>query len=345
MNMNDLKKDIKKIFINLCLIFVVLVIVLYFSLKDNYDEIISYISNMNMWWFLVAIVFYLLFRGLIGVTSYFMARLNNADISFLKMLQINYIIPFFHGVTPFAGGGQPMEIYFLHNERIRIDKSTNITLQNFIIYQTALVIICTFAVIYNQLFGIFPQDSLMKKLVILGFVINFLILLLGAFVSFSTKFTKFVVYRVIGFLYRIKIVKDKEETKDKYNKIINQYHKNAMILTKNKKRFLLYVLINVFAISFFYLITYAVCMGMGVNINFIKILVMTTYVMMIGNFVPIPGGTGGVEFGFMFFFGYHITGGVLTAIMLMWRFISYYVAMIIGAIALVFYRKKEKECE
>ena len=115
-----------------------------------------------------------------------------------------------------------------------------------------------------------------------------------------------------------------------------------MILTKNKRKFLLYVVINVFAIAFNYLITFAVCMGMGINIDFIKIIVMTTYVMMIGNFVPIPGGTGGVEFGFMFFFGYHIKGGVLTAIMLVWRFISYYMAMIIGAVALVFYRKKEK---
>ena len=132
--MNNVKKYLKKIIINLVLIFIVLIVVLYFSLKDNYDEIISYVSNMSVVWFIIAIIFYLLFRGLIGLTSYFMARLNNADISFLKMLQINYIIPFFHGVTPFAGGGQPMEIYFLHNEKIRIDKSTNITLQNFIIY-------------------------------------------------------------------------------------------------------------------------------------------------------------------------------------------------------------------
>lgn len=338
-------QNFKKIIINLIIILIVLALVLYFSLKDNYDEIMSYISKMNIMWFIIAVVFYLLFRGLIGFTSYQMAKLNKAKISLKKMLQINYIIPFFHGVTPFAGGGQPMEIYFLHNEKISIDKSTNITLQNFIIYQTALVTICIFAVIYNQLFGLFPKDSFMKKLVILGFIINLLILIIGLFVSFSTKLVKYTVKKIIGFLSRLKIVKDKIETVHKFNEIINEYHENALILTKNKKRFIFYVILNVFAIAFNYLITFAVCMGMGLNINFLNAIVMTTYVMMIGNFVPIPGGTGGIEYGFMFFFGYHITGGILTAIMLVWRFISYYLAMIIGGIALVFYRKKEKECE
>lgn len=338
-------QNFKKITINLIIILIVLIIVLYFSLKDNYEEIISYISKMNIMWFIIAVIFYLLFRGIIGITSYKMARLNKAKISLKKMLQINYIIPFFHGVTPFAGGGQPMEIYFLHNERISIDKSTNITLQNFIIYQTALVVICIFAVIYNQIFGLFPKDSLMKKLVILGFIINILILIIGIFVSFSTKLVKFVVRRVIRFLSKIGLIKDKQETIHKFNEIVNEYHENALILTKNKKSFILYVILNVFAIAFNYLITFAVCMGMGLNINFLNAIVMTTYVMMIGNFVPIPGGTGGVEYGFMFFFGYHISGGILTAIMLVWRFISYYLAMIIGGIALVFYRKKEKECE
>ena len=332
-------------FINLIIIFIVLIIVLYFSLKDNYEEIISYIAKMDILWFLLAVVFYLLFRGLIGLTSYYMARLNKAKISLKRMMQINYIIPFFHGVTPFAGGGQPMEIYFLHNEKISLDKSTNITLQNFLIYQTALIIICIISIIYNQINGLFPHDSLMRKLVALGFIINFLILILGIFVSFSTKFIKFATRKVIGFLARIKIVKDKKETIHKFNEIINQYHDNALILTKNKKKFIIYVIINVFAISFNYLIAYAVCRGMNVHMSWIEIIVMTTYVMMIGNFVPIPGGTGGVEYGFMFFFGYHITGGVLTAIMLVWRFVSYYLAMIIGGIALVFYRKKEKICE
>ena len=86
---------------------------------------------------------------------------------------------FFHGVTPFSGGGQPMEIYFLHKEKITVTKSTNITLQNFIIYQIALVLVGIFALSYNAIYGLFPNDNLIKKLVVIGFMVNFLVLLVS----------------------------------------------------------------------------------------------------------------------------------------------------------------------
>ena len=44
--------------------------------------------------------------------------------------------------------------------------------------------------------------------------------------------------------------------------------------------------------------------------------------------------------------GYIINNtGLVTAIMLIWRLISYYFSMVIGAVTLIFYRKKEEKCE
>ncbi len=56
--------------------------------------------------------------------------------------------------------------------------------------------------------------------------------------------------------------------------------------------------------------------------------------MLIGSFVPIPGGSGGLEYGFIVFYGNYIGGPKLTAIMLLWRFVTYYFGMIVGAINL-----------
>ena len=63
-------------------------------------------------------------------------------------------------------------------------------------------------------------------------------------------------------------------------------------------------------------------------------IVSCAYIMIIGSFVPIPGATGGIEFGFVQFFGNFITGSKLSAMMLVWRFITYYFSLILGAIAL-----------
>ena len=81
-------------------------------------------------------------------------------------------------------------------------------------------------------------------------------------------------------------------------------------------------------------------MLLGYNkITILNSIVVTSFVMLIGNFVPIPGATGGIEFGFVKLFEGFIKGPILSGAMLMWRTITYFLAMIIGAIALLFERK------
>ncbi len=336
----------KKFIINFFIILVVLILVLYFSLKDNYREIINYISNINLFWLFVSITILLLYRVIVGLCSYKVVLINNANVNFGKMVQINFIIPFFHGITPFSGGGQPMEIYYLHNEGVSKTKSTNIVLQNFILYQIALIIVSLLAVICNQIFELFPKDDFMRRLVLLGFLINFLVLLISLVAGFYKKLTSYIVKKIITFLNKIKIIKDVDGTLNKFNNYIDNFYNNANLLKKNKKQVCYVILLHMISLILLYSIPYTIILGMGLkDINYIYILIATTYVMIIGSFVPIPGGTGGIEYGFMYFCGLIISGSVLTAVMLMWRFITYYLAMIIGAIFLMMYRKKVKKCE
>ena len=57
------------------------------------------------------------------------------------------------------------------------------------------------------------------------------------------------------------------------------------------------------------------------------------FILLIGSFVPIPGASGGIEFGFLNFFNRFLRKGALTAVLIVWRFITYYFGMIIGALA------------
>lgn len=338
------KNKIKYIF-NFLLIAIVLSIVLYFSLKDNYQEIISTILKMNYLWIFVAILALIIYRLCASLGHYYIIKANNGKVSYLKCFQINLMILFFHGITPFAGGGQPMEIYFLHKEGIPVTKATNITLQNFIVYQMALILTGLFALIYNHIFHIFPNDSLIKHLVVLGFLINTLVLVVTFILSFGKKTNKFIIEKGIHFLVKIKIIKEEKKTQEKCQKYLQSFHDNAIELKKNKKIVAFMILINVIGLMTMYSMPYPILRGMNVNIDIFKVITAIAYVMIIGSFVPIPGGTGGIEYSFIFFFQYLISGSILHAAMLVWRLISYYLGMIFGAIALSLYRKKEKQCE
>lgn len=337
----------KKIYINLITIIVVVSLVLIVSLNYNFDEVMYHIVNMNLLWFIIAIVVMMLSRLIIGICSYMVVKINGEHVNIWKMIQINYIIPFFHGITPFSGGGQPMEIYYLHSEGISKTKSTNIVLQNFILFQSALIIISIIAVLYNYFFNLFPSDSFMRGLVTLGFIINFLVLLFSYMLSFSKKVNKFILNKGLSFLSKIKIIKNVDTAREKLNNYINKFYTSAAFLKKQKGKVVIVLLLNVISLIVQYSVPYVVAVGMGVNnLSFIMMVVATTYVMMIGSFVPIPGGTGGIEYGFVYFVGYIIDEtGLVTAIMLIWRLISYYFSMVIGAISLIFYRKKGNKCE
>lgn len=337
----------KKICINLITIIVVVALVLIVSLNYDFDAIMYHIVNMNIVWFIVAVIVMMISRLIIGICSYMMVKINGERVSVSKMIQINYIIPFFHGITPFSGGGQPMEIYYLHNEGISKTKSTNIVLQNFILFQTALIVLSIIAVLYNYFFNLFPSDSFMRGLVTLGFIINFLVLLFSYMLSFSKKVNKFILNKGLSFFAKIRIIKNVDTTREKLNNYINKFYTSASFLKKQKGKVIIVLLLNILSLIIQYSVPYVVGVGMGVtHLSFIMMVVATTYVMMIGSFVPIPGGTGGIEYGFVYFVGYIIDEtGLVTAIMLIWRLISYYFAMVIGAISLIFYRKKEKECE
>ena len=338
------KNKIKYIF-NFLLIAIVLSIVLYFSLKDNYQEIISTILKMNYIWIFAAILALIIYRLCASLGHYYIIKANNGKVSYLKCFQINLMILFFHGITPFAGGGQPMEIYFLHKEGIPVTKATNITLQNFIVYQIALILTGLIALIYNHIFNVFPNDSLIKYLVVLGFIINTLVLVVTFILSFGKKTNKFIIEKGIHFLAKIKIIKEEKKTQEKCQKYLQSFHDNAIELKKNKKIVAFMELINIIGLMTMYSMPYPILRGMGININIFKVITAIAYVMIIGSFVPIPGGTGGIEYSFIFFFQYLISGSILHAAMLVWRLISYYLGMIFGAIALSLYRKKEKQCE
>ena len=337
----------KKVWINLITIIVVVSLVLIVSLNYDFDTVMSYIVNMNFVWFVVAVVVMMISRLIIGICSYMIVKINGENVEFGKMLQINYIIPFFHGITPFSGGGQPMEIYYLHSEGVSKTKATNVVLQNFILYQSALIILSVFAVTYNYLFKLFPSDSFMRGLVTLGFIINFLVLLFSYMLSFSKKVNKFILNKGLSFLAKIKIIRKVDTTREKLNNYINKFYISASLLKTQKRKVLIVLFLNVLSLIVQYSLPFIVGIGMGANsLNALSMIVATTYVMMIGSFVPIPGGTGGIEYGFVYFIGYILNNpGLVTAIMLIWRLISYYFAMILGAVTLIFYRKKEEKCE
>ena len=194
----------------------------------------------------------------------------------------------------------------------------------------------------NFFLHLFPHNDLLTHLITLGFIINTLVIVVSFVVAFGKTISKKLINIGITILSKLKLVKDKEKKLEKWNESITNFHKSAKVLMEDKKLFFSMIFVNLVALSILYMIPLFVLYAAGnfTSINVGVAIVTSAYVMLIGSFVPIPGGTGGLEYGYMKFYGFFISGSLLSATMLIWRFITYYFGLIVGGIAFNVKRNK-----
>lgn len=336
-----MNEKLKKV-ANIIILALVTCLVLYFSLKDNFNTIINEIINVNIFWLVISFLLALSFWFFKAIATTRIANIFKKDYSIKQGMRLVLETNFFHAITPFAVGGQPYEIYSLKKSKLKITEATNVSIVNFIVYQIALVLLGIIAIVYNHHFVLLKENDLLKNLVVIGFLVNFIVIVALFLLTCTKKINKILMKFIIKVLNKIHLVKNKDEKIKQFNEYLNEFHQGAKILLHDKKLFIKLIFVHFIGLISSYLIPLTLAYAMGISsYTGIEAIVLSSYVMLIGAFVPIPGGTGGLEYGFMTFYGSFIKGSKLNAIMLLWRFITYYFAMILGAILLGI-RKKEK---
>ena len=327
---------------NFIVIFILSALVLYLVFKDNFAQKMKYLLSIDIKWLILAVLLMISYWVLKGIVLYYCVQKFDKTYTRKKGIKLMLTTQFFHAITPFSTGGQPWQIYKLKKEGIQLDASTNIILEDFIVYQIALVLLGLIAVISNRIFNILPKDDFLRYLVTIGFIINALVIVVLFLVSFNKKWNKKIIDGIINLLYKIKIIKDKESLLNKSEIFITNFHKSAKILFKNKKNFIRIIILNFLALILLYLIPYTLMRGLNVNVNPFFIAVTSAYVMLIGGIVPIPGATGGLEYSFISFFKNFVKDPKLSIIMIVWRIVTYYLGIIIGLFILSFHEEETK---
>ncbi len=333
-------KNLKK---NTIILLVITILVLYFVLKDDMNNIIKTLETMDYIFVLIAVMFFFFYIILRAYVNYLVVG-EKKKYTFKESIKHNVIVQFFNGITPFSTGGQPMEIYMLTEHDIKLSKATNVTIQNFIFYQVALVIYGILAVSYNAIFHIFPKIPFLRNLVLIGFLINTLIIVILGIITFSDKLTKKMVHFLVRVITKLGILKKHEGLIEKLDNTVDEFQTSSRKLLEDKRFFIKGVSLNFVALSCLYIIPLFLVLGLNSNcLNIMDSLTASAYTLIVGSFVPIPGASGGIEYSFTQFFGNFIDIKMISAVLLIWRFITYYLGMILGALLFNLDNKKVKE--
>ncbi len=324
-------KGLKK---NSILLLLITFVVLFFVVKDDFNAIVDILKNVNPLWVVVGFLTMaasLFFRSL-GlrevITGY------KFSYSVKKTFKLETMTAFFNGITPFSTGGQPMQVLLLKEDGVRMTKGTNIIMMNFILYQAALVLLGLIALFVNLSLNLFPNNPILSNLILIGFILNTAVMIGLLIICYARKFTAFMVRHIISFLSFCHLIKDKQKIKQNWEEKLADFHEGTVFISKNKMNAALgfvYQFIGLFLLYVIPLFTFY-AMHDFESMNALEAVVSSAYTMIIGAFVPIPGGSGGIEFGYSQFVGNFAPATFVSASLLIWRLTTYYLPMIVGGV-------------
>ena len=325
---NSTKKLIKNIIIFLALI----ILTLWVILKDqSITEIIRVFDNVKGEFVLIGIICMFIYIFLEGYNIRRTLKVLGEKITIKQCIKYSLIGFFFSSITPAASGGQPMQIYYMHKDKISVANSTLALLINLTSMQIVTIGIALISLIFNYKF--------MNKVLIILFVIGvslnacaLALLLIGIFSKRLSRWLIGIAIKILRF-FRIKNIREK-----KYKLVVElkSYQKSAKYI-KSHRRLMIKILATT-AIQFFvyYSIAYWTYRSLGFNENnIVEITTMQSILFATVSSIPSPGSVGVSEGAFIEVFRNIYPTTMIKSVTLLHRAINFYLFVLISGIIVV----------
>ena len=240
---------------------------------------------------------------------------------------------YYDNITPAAVGGQPFQIYYMRkNSNMPKSVSTSIPIFGMMSGQIGFIII---ALLCFLLGSVTINNAMLIGTACFGLLFYAFWPIVVLIATFLPNSTAELINVVVKFLAKIHLVKNKNATIVKVEAEVAGYAKCVKRILKTKGLFAKTVVLSVVFNTLVAMIPFFVLTAFGGNVDFLPCFVTTVAVTSAVYFVPTPGNAGAAEGAFFIVFSALSSGYVFWA-MLVWRFFSYYIYIILGPI--IYYR-------
>lgn len=328
-------KKILKYALNIGLILVITLFTLNLIFKDQeLSEIISDLRSADPLWITIGAAAAVLFVSGESSIIHYMLRVLDQKTSFLRCLKYSFIGFFFSYITPSSTGGQPMQMYHMKKDKIKIGYSTLIMLLITIAYKSVLVLLALGFLIFNfDTVALYAGD--MKWLIVLGFALNLSFIILLLLVFLKPIWARALGIKTVDLLTKLHIMKrrNKEKYTEKLIRICDTYAMGADYIKKN-----LWVVFNVFVMTVLqriclFSITWIIYKAYGMSgTSYIDILTIQIMIAVAVEMLPLPGAAGITEGCFLLAFTEIFTLERVKPALLISRGLNFYLILFIGAI-------------
>lgn len=318
----------KKMIRNFILFILLIILTFYIVLKDqDMSQIFEVLRGAKKEFILIAIVCMSLYMVCEAINIGRTLKALNEKSSFLKNLKYALIGFFFSSITPAASGGQPMQIYYMHRDKITVANSTLALLINLSSMQIVTISIALISVFFNTQY----LNSTLATFFIIGITLNLTALALLLISIFSKKMTRGLIKIIIKImkLFRIKNI---EEKKEKMEGELGRYQESAKYIKQHKMLILKILLTTYIQFMLYYSISYWVYRSLGFTThNIIEIISLQAVLFATVSGIPSPGAVGVSEGGFIALFKDIYPQSMISGAMLLSRGVNFYLFVILSS--------------
>ena len=336
-------KGTKKLIKNIIVFLALILVTLWVILKDqSITEIISVFDNVKFQYVIIGFLCMGVYIFLEGYNIRRTLKILGEKITLWQATKYSLIGFFFSSITPAASGGQPMQIYYMHKDKISVANSTLALLINLTSMQIVTITIALVSLIFNYKF----MNQVLIFLFVLGISLNLCALLLLIISIFSKRLSRWLIGISIKLLkfFRIKNIKEK-----KYKLVVElkSYQKSAKYIKTHKKLMVKILATTMIQFLVYYSIAFWTYRSLGfTGSNIMEVTTMQSVLFATVSCIPSPGSVGVSEGAFIEIFRNFYPTNMIKSATLLHRAINFYSVVLISGIVVVINdircRKKEE---
>lgn len=335
--MQEKQKSKLKFIWQLVYIFGTLAVIYVLGFADpNFHTVSDNIKEFDANWLLAAfgaiLVYWILQALLLG----FIEKGVDAKISFLKNLKITIIGEYYSSITPFSTGGQPMQLGYFKRYGVPYSKSTIILMVRFIGFSASIGLLYIMSLLIYG--GTLLSDiTLGFWFTMLGFIINMSGIVFLVLLMVNKKLALTIGNFFINLICKFKAFsKRRQKMLDGFDKGVDDFSSAATFLVNNRSSIIGTILLSFLSVASFFSVSFFIFRAIGLSGGeYLVFMSMAVFLYLAVMFVPTPGALVAAESGYLLFFASLVPGTFIYLVMLVWRFFTYYLNLIVGAVIII----------
>ncbi|MCC7668556.1 MAG: lysylphosphatidylglycerol synthase transmembrane domain-containing protein [Leuconostoc pseudomesenteroides] len=277
-----------------------------------------------------------------AATRVLLNKTDRKNTSFFALLRVPLLNLLGTGVTPFATGGQPAQLYGLARAGVESGRAMSVILMKFLVYQVVVVLFFIVGYIAADTFIYSQVAPTFATFIPFAIAIHAVVIVGIALVMFWPSLTLRLVDFVAPLFKRIMSKQRFESVIATTKQKIDNFHEESRRVISSWQSLVGSSILTMMQLIVFYLIPYFVIRAFGyASVNPWLIVTMNIMIVMVISLFPIPGGVGGAELSFQLLFSPFVkNSATLILVILIWRLITYYFGIFAGIIAYIIPARK-----